>query len=345
MEGNLITIFTTGLLTGGLTCLAVQGGLLASALAQREESRIKNQELGIRDANFSLPILSFVIAKLIAYTVFGFFLGWLGSLLDLSLQIRIILQAAVVAFMFGTALNLLHVHPLFRYFLIQPPRFLTRFIRKQSKNDNIFTPALLGAFTIFIPCGTTQAIMALAVASGNPMMGALIMFVFILGTSPLFFILGLLTVTLGDVLQKRFMKVAAFALILLALFNLDATIALTGSQHTIRNFLKEGFCLVSYCKDDYNLLAPVTEQNIVISARGYSPNYFSVKAGSKVILHLINQGALNCAQAFTIPSLKIQKLVQNNKTGDITFVAPSTTGRITFTCSMGMYPGAIEVVK
>ena len=33
---NLLTIFLTGLLTGGLTCLAVQGGLLATAVAQRQ---------------------------------------------------------------------------------------------------------------------------------------------------------------------------------------------------------------------------------------------------------------------------------------------------------------------
>jgi sulfite exporter TauE/SafE len=342
MDSSLITIFTTGLLTGGLTCLAVQGGLLASALAQQEELRLENGDLR-KDSNV-LPIISFVIAKLIAYTIFGFFLGWLGSLLDLSLQARILLQAAVVVFMLGTAFNLLNVHPFFRYFVIQPPRFLTRLIRKQSKSSSVFAPALLGAFTIFIPCGTTQAIMALAVASGNPVTGALMMFVFILGTSPLFFILGLLTMTLGDVLHQRFMKVAAFVLILLALFNLDATIALTGSQHTIRNFVKEGYCLVSYC-ERFTIVTPVTEQNIIISAKGYSPNYFAVKAGSKVTLHLTNQGALNCAQAFTIPALRIQKLVQNNKTGDITFVAPATPGRITFTCSMGMYPGTIEVVE
>ncbi|MDQ5970450.1 MAG: uncharacterized protein QG603_227, partial [Patescibacteria group bacterium] len=70
---NLLTIFLTGLLTGGLTCLAVQGGLLATAIAQRKEG------VDGAKANKLLPIISFLLAKLIAYTIFGFLLGWLGS--------------------------------------------------------------------------------------------------------------------------------------------------------------------------------------------------------------------------------------------------------------------------
>lgn len=54
---NLWTIFLTGLFTGGLTCLAVQGGLLAATLAQREEERLKNQ---VEKSGNALPIISFL---------------------------------------------------------------------------------------------------------------------------------------------------------------------------------------------------------------------------------------------------------------------------------------------
>ena len=37
---NLLAVFLTGLLAGGLSCLAVQGGLLAATLAQSEEEKI-----------------------------------------------------------------------------------------------------------------------------------------------------------------------------------------------------------------------------------------------------------------------------------------------------------------
>ncbi len=134
----------------------------------------------------------FLVAKLIAYVILGLLLGWFGSLFQLSLQVRVIMQFAVAFFMIGTALNLLNVHPIFRYFALQPPKFLTRLVRKQSKSQDLFAPALLGAFTVFIPCGTTQAMMALAIASGSAFAGAAILFAFILGTSPVFFLLGYL---------------------------------------------------------------------------------------------------------------------------------------------------------
>ncbi|MBI2587540.1 sulfite exporter TauE/SafE family protein, partial [Candidatus Amesbacteria bacterium] len=75
---NLWIIFTTGLLTGGVTCMAVQGGLLAAALAS-------NQELGITNKGKIFGTISFLVSKLVAYTILGFLLGWLGSKVDLSL--------------------------------------------------------------------------------------------------------------------------------------------------------------------------------------------------------------------------------------------------------------------
>lgn len=197
---DLLPIFLTGLLTGGLTCLAVQGGLLATTIAQRHEEKLKDE---VRQTGKALPILSFLGAKLIAYTLLGFLLGMVGSVAQLSLTAKMIMQVTVVIFMLGTAGNLLNLHPIFRYFIIQPPRFLTRLVRKESKSKNIFAPAILGAFTIFIPCGTTQAMMALAIASGNPWGGAAILFAFVLGTSPLFFILDILQPNL----ERHFRKV------------------------------------------------------------------------------------------------------------------------------------------
>ncbi|MBP9816043.1 sulfite exporter TauE/SafE family protein, partial [Candidatus Woesebacteria bacterium] len=187
---NLWAIFLTGLITGGLSCLAVQGGLLAATIAQQEGK------------NNVLPILAFLVAKLIAYTAFGFLLGWFGSLFQLSLSVQVMMQFVVAIFMLGTAMNILEVHPMFRYFAIQPPRFITKLVRNQAKSKSIFAPALLGAFTVFIPCGTTQAMMALAIGSGNPVLGALILFAFVLGTSPLFFILGYSASKLGENMHK-----------------------------------------------------------------------------------------------------------------------------------------------
>lgn len=339
---NLIAIFLTGLITGGLTCMAVQGGLLAATIAQREEEKLKNN---LKKGGNALPIISFLIAKLIAYTILGFLLGQLGSFFTLSTTAKVIMQVGVVIFMLGTAFNILNIHPIFRYFIIQPPKFLTRLVRKQSKSQDIFAPAMLGAFTVFIPCGTTQAMMALAIASGNPVFGAAILFAFILGTSPVFFILGFFATKLGDILEKQFMKIAAVFLILLSVFNLNNAIALTGSNYTLENLGKNIYCTLWFCNSpsDSNTAA-VSEATITITSVSYVPNTITVKRGDNITLHLINNGGTSCIQAFTIPSLGIQRVVPPGSSDTIKFTAPNVVGQIPFMCSMGMFRGVINVI-
>lgn len=322
---NLPTVFLTGLFAGGLSCLAVQGGLLTATLAQQTEDK-----LAAKSGSQLLPILSFLAAKLVAYTLLGLALGLLGSVFQLSLTTRIVLQILVVVFMVGSAFNMLEIHPIFRYFVLQPPRFLTRLIKNQSRSKSFFAPALLGAFTIFIPCGTTQAMMALAIATGSPLQAAAIMFAFVLGTSPIFFIVGYLTTKLGEALKQRFMQFAAMAILLLAVFNLQAALALAGFNP---------FSVGSTVASD-----PVSQVAINIGPGGYSPTSFTVKAGSNVTIHLNNKGGGGCAAAFTIPKLNIQKVVPVGSLSDVSFTAPSQTGDLPFMCSMGMYRGVIKVI-
>jgi sulfite exporter TauE/SafE len=323
--------------------MAVQGGLLAATLAQREEEKLTN---GLKAGGNALPILSFLIAKLIAYTALGFLLGSLGSVFQLSTSLKVVIQIAVGVFMLGTAFSILEVHPIFRYFILQPPKFLTRLVRKQSKSQDVFAPAILGSLTIFIPCGITQAMMALAVASGSPVVGASILFAFILGTSPIFFILGFLAAKLGDIFQQKFMKIAAFAIILLAIFNINNAVALSGSNLTLENVGKTIWCTFAICEPIGGVGTSEINNNptINIESLGYNPNIINVKAGAKVRLKLINTTGTSCVQAFTIPSLGIQKIVAPGTSDEVDFTAPSTPGQIPFMCSMGMYRGVINVL-
>src|SRR5919108_6449228 len=78
--GKIFIAFITGLTTGGLSCLAVQGGLLASSLAHQIEQDYLEQSLGqkprskkhapdqVKRSSTALPIFLFLLAKLIAYT-------------------------------------------------------------------------------------------------------------------------------------------------------------------------------------------------------------------------------------------------------------------------------------
>jgi sulfite exporter TauE/SafE len=340
--GNLLTVFLTGLLAGGLSCMAVQGGLLMATLAQSEEEKLKHK---LKGGN-AIPIIVFLISKLIAYTALGFLLGSLGSVFQITVQIRIILLFVVAIFMVGTALNILEVHPIFRYFVIQPPRFLTRLVRKQSKSQAVFAPAILGAFTIFIPCGTTQAMMALAVASGSPLLGAATLFAFVLGTSPVFFILGYFATKLGDMFQQKFMRLAAYAIIILAIFNINNAVALTGSQFTLENIGRNVWCVFTICEVSGSASLPQVNNNPIITIRslGYNPNIITVKAGAQVKMKITNVDGTSCVQALTIPSLGIQKVVAPGTSGEIDFTAPNSPTQIPFMCTMGMFRGVINVI-
>src|SRR3989338_10965639 len=103
---NLWVIFTTGLLTGGVTCMAVQGGLLAASISKIQDSRFK-----------ILGTVSFLVTKLITYTVLGVLLGWMGSKVQLNLTGQAVLQIAVAVYMLGVAGGRFGARPPFSAFL------------------------------------------------------------------------------------------------------------------------------------------------------------------------------------------------------------------------------------
>jgi len=336
---NLWVIFITGLTVGGLTCLAVQGGLLASVISSRQKVT------GEKDANryhALFPTLSFVVSKLVAYTLLGLLLGGFGEVVGINQNIQTFMQFAAGLYMIAVALNLLDIHPIFRYVIIQPPRFLSRIVRNKSKSKDLFAPMLLGAMTIFIPCGTTLAMEALAIASGNALNGALIMSVFILGTTPLFFGVGFATSLLGENFKKRFLKIAAVAVIYLGIMSVNGAFIASGFPFNSKN-------LSTYFNSLGKPTTPAQNTNvsqmheIYVFGNGYSPNHLQVKSGAPVSITLVGKDAYSCASAFRIPSLGISKNLGPNEKYTFTFT-PTSKGQIVFTCSMGMYSGVIDVL-
>lgn len=343
---NLWVVFLTGLTVGGLTCLAVQGGLLASVIAAREEKEIEAKK---NIKNSLWPVGAFLIAKLAAYTLLGFLLGAFGGALNISDATQVWMQAIAGIYMIAVALNLLNVHPIFRYVIFQPPRFLTRLVRNQSKSKELFAPAVLGGLTIFIPCGTTIAMEALAISSGNAISGMLVMFFFVLGTIPLFFGVGSLTSILGDKFRTRFLRLAAILVMYLGIISFNSALVAAGSPITLQKIYENSPIEISLGGNpqpdggESSVENGVQSAKITITSRGYSPSYLKVKQNVPLNLSLESKDAYNCASAFRIPYLRLGKNVQPNTTEVLQFT-PKQKGKIAFTCSMGMYTGTIEVI-
>lgn len=331
MNTNLFIIFLTGLTTGGLSCLAVQGGLLASVITPTG----------------SLPIFVFLISKLVAHAFLGVILGFLGTVITLSPITQGWFQIGISIYLLGVALSMLEVHPIFRYFIITPPKFLSRLIKNQSKSKSIFAPAILGAMTIFIPCAATQATEAIALATANPLYGAAIMIAFIIGTSPTFFALGFIFTKVGSYFHNSFNRIASALLIIMAITTFNGGLNLVGSIYTLQNFYEAAQISFGSTPKVAGASATISngvqEVNISVKSSGYYPNNITLKnrVKTRVILNTDNTGG--CARAFTIPALQLSKILPITGTEIVEFT-PTKTGPLVFSCSMGMYTGTFNVI-
>jgi uncharacterized protein len=338
---TILTVFLTGLTAGGLSCLAVQGGLLASSMANRIEENIQN---GLPGKNgLSRSLLLFLLAKIVIHTLLGFTLGWVGSILQLAPLSRAILQIAVGIFMIGNAFRMLNIHPIFRFFSFEPPAFIRRAIRLRSKNqDHWVTPLILGGMTVLIPCGITQSMMTLAVASGNPLQGAALMLSFTLGTSPLFFIVAYLTSQLGARLEKGLTVFVALILLVLGSMSIISGKNLIAIPVNVKeNPAPAGLNVIPnpLIKPDPIQSATVLTINVVDN--GYNPNHLQAAADRVISLRLVSDKTISCSRAFVIPALNYQIILPETGIEEIK-LPPQRSGTVLkFSCSMGMYTGDI----
>jgi len=331
---NLWLPFITGLTTGGISCFAVQGGLLTASLATDEE-------INISKSLKTKALIAFLLAKLTAYTALGAFLGLIGKSLIITPKVQGLLQIVIGIYMLIMAANFINLHPFLKNFVIRPPKFIFKLLRNQTKVKSFFTPILLGLLTILIPCGITQGMMLLAVSAGNPIVSASIMFAFILGTIPVFFIIGMAATELFK--HKAFSVIAAITVAVMGIISINSGQVLRGSVHTIQNYWRviEGSNTVA---SQAALDGGVQSVTINVTSHGYTSNINTLKLGVPVKLTLVTNGVASCARAFTIPDYNISKILPTTGTEIIEFT-PNKLGNLTYTCSMGMYSGSFNVIK
>lgn len=316
------------------------------------------------------PLFAFLAAKLLAYTALGVLLGATGSLIGVSTTTRGWLQLFAGLYMVATALNLLDLHPVFRYFVLQPPSFLTRRVRLASKSSHLFAPAFLGLMTVFIPCGTTLAVAFFALSTGDPLYAGALMFAFTLGTMPVFFFLGRLTNRMEGQRQARFLGFTAAGVLLLGFLSINTAMNLLDYPLTYREVEAKLAALperITGQNLDGNAQASgapvfstrpaaegstgITNQagsgdvqtiRLDVKSTSYAPGRLEARAGQPIRLELATKNTNGCTRAFTIPSLGVQKVLP--ATGTTTIELPAQKpGTIRFTCSMGMYSGSIVV--
>lgn len=343
---NLLAVLMTGLFAGGVSCAAVQGGLLTGLITRQHAARgdeaapAPNNPGSWRSqlGHDLAPVGGFLAGKLAAHAVLGALLGALGSVAQLSLGARTGLQigAGLLVITFGLAQ--LGV-PGFRRIVITPPASWTRIVRGRARSQAALAPALLGVATILLPCGVTLSVEALALASGSPWQGAAIMAVFVAGTSPLFAILGYAARKAAGLWQGRLVAATGIAVLAMGLYTLNGGLELAGSP-LAASHLSQAFAGSTAVADASATTVTNGHQEVVITAgeSGYSPRVTKITAGLPTTLVVHSNGVSGCVRSFVINDNETLLPASGDTRIDL---GTPTKGDLRYACGMGMYTGTI----
>lgn len=357
---NLTAVLVTGLLAGGVSCAAVQGGLLTGlitrqraatpqtadpAAAGRRRSRTVTLEHRTALQRFGddlAPVGGFLAGKLGSHTVLGALLGALGGAAQIPAGARTTLQllAGVVIIMFGLAQ--LGV-PGFRTIVIEAPQSWMKIVRNRSRSRSALAPALLGAATVLIPCGVTLSVEALALASGSAPSGAAVMAVFVLGTSPLFALLGYTARRAATAWRGRLALGTGLVVVAMGLYTLNGGLELAGSPLAASR-VAAAITPASPPAGTSTVSTVNGRQQVVITARtrSYHPRNIQIRAGLPTTLIVRSEDAQGCVRSFLLPGRGVDEVLPEHGETPIELGVPQP-GQLRYSCGMGMYTGTITV--
>jgi len=315
-------LFVLGIVASLSSCLATTGGFMLAYSAEVASRR---------------KTLFMHAGRLVAFMVGGAILGSIGGALPTATASWYGVLALVMGIGFlVVALNLLELSPSLSKLGVSLPSSLHVFADKVKKRPGGVTPFLVGAVTFVLPCGFTQTAQALALASGSALNGFLLLTGFALGTLPV--LLGVTAFAAKVSLKRGMLRLMVGAVMLFfALGQVRAGFSVLG-------FSIDG----AFTKADTAKAAAVptdaSEQVIrmAITASGYEPSNLTVKKGVPVRWEVDGTKAGGCTNSLVSRELGISSQI---KSGINTFrFTPTHTGRIAFSCGMGMVRGSFNVI-
>jgi sulfite exporter TauE/SafE len=323
-------LFIIGLLTS-VHCVAMCGGICLSQCTPRTSE-------GEKPSRFSAlrPSFLYNTGRVISYTIIGGIVGAIGSVVSFSGPMKGLVQIIAGIFMVIMGLNMLNVFPWLRRFNPRMPKIFARKIHAGKKDKG---PLYIGLLNGLMPCGPLQAMQLYALSTGNPLEGALSMFLFSIGTVPLMFIFG----AIGSLLNKKFtgkmMSISAVLVVVLGVFMFSNGTSLAGIAFpTITGNAQSS---------NKNLnVAVITEGVQAVTSKVNSGSYESITVQKGIPVQwtlTAAEGSLNgCNNSITVPEYSIN---YDLKTGDnVIEFTPNDSGTYSFSCWMGMIRSKIYVV-
>jgi sulfite exporter TauE/SafE/copper chaperone CopZ len=334
-------LFVIGLITS-VHCVAMCGGINLSQCipnAAAAENRNSTEVL--------LPSILYNGGRVISYTVVGAAVGALGQVFTVSGRMQGIVQLAAGVFMIIMGINMLGMFPGLRRFSFHLPNVFTR--RIEEKKEASKNPLIVGLLNGLMPCGPLQAMQLYALSTGSPAGGAIAMFLFSIGTVPLMFFVGALSSVLSRKFTARVMKAGAILVTVLGLTMLSNGWSLGGLPDPL-SFIPRLNAPFTGTPVNAAVTAPfepvvaggVQIVNSTLSGGRYPA--ITVQEGIPVKWIIdAPQGSINgCNNRMIIREYGIE---YRFKTGEnIIEFTPARTGKIPYSCWMGMIRSSITVV-
>jgi uncharacterized protein len=353
-------IFMIGLVASVSSCMAVTGGLLVAIAAKYNETHGS-----LSTAERIKPLVYFNAGRIISYTVLGGAIGALGSALTLSAGVNGILMIAVSVIMILLGLQMLNLLPALTRFIPTMPKVFHHKIHDLAERENNGGAFILGGATFFLPCAFTQGLQLYVLAKGSFLAGALTMFAFSLGTLPALLSLSAVSSYATGAFQKRFLKFAGVAVVMLGFLNIQYGLVLTSGDMNaapVAVTAAPSAPVVMQAPDtDTKQVAeqpPAATKQVAAEAAAskrqtavmkvvgyeYIPNKFTVTKGVPVEWVIDGAEAAGCGRVLIAPRLGVRELLSANSQTIITFT-PDEVGEFGFNCGMGMMtPGSKFIV-
>lgn len=207
---ELIVILSTALMIGFGHCIGMCGGIVVAYSTSKIDTASSFSKQTISH-------LAYNFGRVTTYTIFGVIFGLLGEVFTFSMATKGILFIVTGVLMILTGLAIaggIKFLNTSTWSLSKQSWFKSLFLKLlQSKSLSSFY--FLGVLNGLIPCGPVYAFAIVAASTTSPLYGAIVMFIFGLGTIPGLLFLG----SLANFLQRgnlrtMIIKIGAFMIII-----------------------------------------------------------------------------------------------------------------------------------
>ncbi len=319
---SLGLLFVVGALTS-LHCIAMCGGInLSQCMSYKHYDNSKLSRLK--------PSLLYNSGRVVSYTIIGGIVGGIGSAVSFSGAAKGAVAIISGVFMIIMGLNMLNIFPWLRKLNPRLPRI---FGSKLSKERGKHGPFVVGLINGFMPCGPLQAMQLYALGTGSVLMGATSMFMFSIGTVPLMFGFGAISSFLSGRFTNKLMKASAVLVIALGVVMMGRGLSLSGINTVSASTVSGNVAVLG---DN------VQTVRINLKSGGYEPIVVQKGIPVRFIINA-EEGTLNgCNNAIIIPKYGIQAKLKLGE--NIVEFTPDETGKVPYSCWMGMIRSSITVV-